>query len=34
LDNPFNYGSTWKVRSDEIDFRTLFNRLEKAFVVD
>jgi hypothetical protein len=34
LDNPFNYGSTWKVRSDEIDFRTLFSRLEKSFVVD
>jgi len=34
LDNPFNYGSKLKIRSDEIDFETLFNRLEKSFVVD
>jgi len=34
LDNPFGYGSKSKIRSDEIDFKTLFNRLEKSFVVD
>jgi len=34
LDNPFGYGSKSKIRSNEIDFKTLFNRLEKSFVVD
>lgn len=34
LDNPFGYGSKSKIRSDEIDFKTLFDRLEKSFVVD
>jgi len=34
LDNTFGYGSKSKIRSDEIDFKTLFDRLEKSFVVD
>jgi len=34
LDNPFGYGSKSRIRSDEIDFKTLFNRLEKSLAAD
>ena len=31
LDNPFEYNQKAKIRSDEIDFELLFNRLEVSF---